>query len=80
MYTRLQIGKEYTLDAMLKKMGNPTPISYGEHTVIFDLEDGIYYILELVKDSIIAYPVFYKVLQAGSWDKAIQILLLDNPN
>ena len=76
MYSRLQIGSEYILDAIMKKLGKPTPISYGEHVVIVDFEDGIYYILEPAKDIAIHYPVFYKVLKAGNWNKAIQQLLL----
>jgi len=76
MYSRLQIGEKYILDAILKKLGRPTPISYGDYTVIIDFDDGIYYVLEPVADSIISYPVFYKVLKAGMWDKAVQLLIL----
>ena len=76
MYSRLQIGEEYILDAILKKMGRPTPISCGDYTVIIDFEDGIYYVLEPVADSFISYPVFYKVLKAGLWNKAVQLLVL----
>ena len=76
MYSRLVLEREYTLDMMLKKLGRPLPISYGDYTVIVDLEDGIYYVLEPIKDMILVYPVFYRVKKAGKWDNAIQQLLL----
>jgi len=76
MYSRLRVGDEYILDAIMKKLGRPTPISCGDHVVIVDFEDGIYYILKLAEKQIMVYPVFYKVLKAGEWDNAIQQLLL----
>jgi hypothetical protein len=78
MYARLQVGKKYTLDDILKKLERPTPISYGDYMVVVDLKDGIYYVTQVVSKSFIAYPVFYKILKAGEWDKAVQLLILGN--
>lgn len=80
MYSRLRVGEEYILDTIMRKLGDPVPITTQDHVVIVDREDGLYYILEVSKDAVISYPVFYKVLRAGRWEKAIQKLILFNSN
>lgn len=76
MFSRLIQNREYTLDSMMKKLEDPIPIAYGDHVVIIDRADGLYYVLECVKDSIITYPVFYCVKKVGHWNRAIQSLIL----
>ena len=77
MYSRLSLNRDYTLDEITKKMGNPIPIAMGDYVTIVDAEDGVYYILKVTAKAFKPiYPVYYSVKKVGKWSTAVQALIM----